>query len=338
MRADVRAEIGHESVAQRHDRAVAAHADLDLMVLLARVVRGDQVLATVFDPLHRTAQAHRRPRHHVVLGIELAAHAEASAHLELDEVDEMLGMAEQIGEDAPVEVRHLRHAPEREHARPRIVSGGEPARLHRHAGVTLDGEAPGDPPLGGRERARRITGTRQQALDDVAAGGRMQDRDPRIARAARVGDDGQRLPLDLDQLERVLRKIAASGDDEGDRLADVAHHAGGEGRLQARRRARSRALPEPHRYARDRAEVGRGDHGGDAGDRARGGGTYRCDARVRMRRSEYCRVQQARQAHVGGVLAASGQEAQILLALHRHTDHAIVHRGLEPGRRGHGRR
>src|SRR5207253_3744478 len=107
---------------------------------------------------------------------------------------------------------------------------------------------------GGRERARRITGARQQALDDVAAGGRMQDRDPRIARAARVGDDGQRLPVDLDQLERVLGDVTAGGDHEGDRLADVADHARRERWLQARGRAWT--LTEPHRNTRDRAEIG----------------------------------------------------------------------------------
>ena len=84
----------------------------DVVILLPRVVGRHQVLAAVLDPLHRTAQAHRRPRHHEVLGIELAAYAEAAAHLELDEVDQVLGMAEQVGENPSVEVRHLRHAPE----------------------------------------------------------------------------------------------------------------------------------------------------------------------------------------------------------------------------------
>ena len=157
----------------------------------------------------------------------------------------------------------------REHARPGVVRGGEAARLHRDAGVTLDGEALGDAPLGGRERARRVTGARHQALDDVAAGRRMKNRHARIARAPRVGDDGQRLPVDLDQLERVLGEVAARGDHEGDRLADVADYTGGERRLQARGRADPRALTKPHRDARDRPEIVRRDHREDARDRAR---------------------------------------------------------------------
>ncbi len=335
VRADVGAEIGDEPVAQRDDRAVAAHADLDLVVLLPRVVGRHQVLATILDPLHRPAQAHRRPRHHEVLGIELAAHAEAAAHLELEEVDQVLRMAEQVGEHPPVEVRHLGHAPQGEHARPRIVRGREPPRLHRDAGVALDGEALGETPLGGRERVCRIAGARHQPLDDVAAGGRMEDRHARIARAARVGDDGQRLPVDLDELERVLGEVAAGGDHEDNRLADVPDHARRERRLQARRRTGARALAEPHRNARDRPEVVRGDHRGDTGDRACRGGPNGGDTSVRMRRPQDCRVQQTRQAHVGSVLAAPGQEANVFLALHGNADHAVVRRVLEAGRRRH---
>src|SRR4030095_11111947 len=75
------------------------------------------------------------------------------------------------------------------------------------------------------------------------------------------------------------------------------------------------------------------------GDRARRIRANGHDARVWMRRSQHRRVHQARQAYVRGVLAAAGQEAEILLALHRHADHAIGRRrGLETGRRGHGRR
>ena len=222
MRADVGAEIDHEPVAQGHDRAVAADADLDVVILLPRVVRRHQVLAPILDPLHRPAQAHRRPGHDEVLGIELAAHAEAAAHLELDEVDQVLGVAEHVGQDAPVEVRHLGHAPEREHARSGIVGGGEPARLHRHAGVALDGEALAEPPVGRGQRASalpaRVT-SRSMTLPPTAG---CSTGVPGSRGAARVGDDGQGLPVDLDQLQRVLGEIAALGDHEGDGLAHVA--------------------------------------------------------------------------------------------------------------------
>ena len=338
MRANVRAEVDHEPVAQGHDHAVAADPDLHLVILLPRMVGRHQMLMTVLDPLHRTAQAHRRPRHHEVLGIELAAYAEAAAHLELDEVDQVLGMAEQVGENPAVEVRHLRHAPEREHARPGVVAGGEAARLHRHAGVTLDGEPLSDAPLGGRERARRVTGARHQTFDDVATGRRMKNRHARIARTARVGDDRQRLPVDLDQLERVLCEIAARGDNEDDRLADVTDDPGGERRLQARGRADPGALSKPHRNARDRPEIFRGDHREDAGECARRVRAHARDPRMRMRRAQDRRVQQARHAHVGGVLAAPRQEAEILLAPHRGADHAILRRVLETRRWGHERR
>ena len=321
MRPDVAAEIDGEAVAQRHDRAVAPHADLDLVVLLSRVVRRHQVLAPVLDPLHGAPQSHGRPRHDEVLGIEFAAHAEAAADLELDEVDQMLGMAEQVGQDAPVEVRDLGDAPEREHPRSRIVGGREPARLHRHAGVTLDREALGETALGGGKPALRVAGARLQPLDDVSAGGGVEHRHARIGRAARVGDDGQKLPVDLDQLQRVLGEIAAGRDHEGDRLADVADESGGEGRLQAGVGAGAGALPEPHGNPADRAEIVGGDHGRDAGKRARRPGADGRDPRVRMRRPENRRVQQAGQTDVGGVFPAPGQEPEVFLSLYGKADH-----------------
>ena len=55
------------------------------MHLLARVVRGHEVLGAILDPLHGAAEPLRRERDQDVLGIELAAHAEAAADVDLDE-------------------------------------------------------------------------------------------------------------------------------------------------------------------------------------------------------------------------------------------------------------
>ena len=40
---------------------------------------------------------------------------------------------------------------------------------------------------------------------------------------ARIDDDRQRSVVDLDQVERILGAIAVGRDDDGDRLADIAH-------------------------------------------------------------------------------------------------------------------
>ena len=50
----------------------------------------------------------------------------------------------------------------------------------------------------------------------------------------RIDDRRQRLVLDVDQLERVVRLIRRLGDDDGDRVADVPHDVLGERRDTAR--------------------------------------------------------------------------------------------------------
>src|SRR3989454_12541889 len=99
-------------------------AALRFAPLLASVVRGHQVLAAVLDPLNGPAEPPRRPRDQEVLRVELAAHAEAAAHLQLGELDEVLGIVEEIGQDPPVEVGNLGYAPEAQHPRARIELSG----------------------------------------------------------------------------------------------------------------------------------------------------------------------------------------------------------------------
>src|SRR5205814_9913812 len=77
--AHIRAHVDPRRAAQRDDAAVALAEDFDLAVHLARVVGREQVLAAIFGPFHRTAEAPRGERDQEILWTELAAHAEASA-------------------------------------------------------------------------------------------------------------------------------------------------------------------------------------------------------------------------------------------------------------------
>ena len=61
--------------------------DLDLAIGLARVVHRDQVLAPVLEPADRASDMPGGKRDQEVLGIELAAGAEAAADIVLDQVD-----------------------------------------------------------------------------------------------------------------------------------------------------------------------------------------------------------------------------------------------------------
>ena len=84
-RAHVGADVGVDHRAHAQDAAVGGEAHLDLVGDLARVVGRHEVLAPALDPLDRPAELHGGERHQDVLGIELAAHAEAAADVDLGE-------------------------------------------------------------------------------------------------------------------------------------------------------------------------------------------------------------------------------------------------------------
>jgi hypothetical protein len=73
-----------------------------------------------------------------VLGIELAAHAEAAADIELDHVDGVLADAQHGGEHPPIEEQHLRGT---EYGQPSIGPlRDHAAGLHRQGGEAVGAE------------------------------------------------------------------------------------------------------------------------------------------------------------------------------------------------------
>ena len=69
------------------DRAVAIAGDLQLALGVARMIGGEQMLAAVLDPFDRPAGQARGKRNEKILGIELAARAEAAADVVLHHAD-----------------------------------------------------------------------------------------------------------------------------------------------------------------------------------------------------------------------------------------------------------
>src|SRR5262249_37215103 len=84
--------------------AIAVEADLDLVADLARVVGRHQVLSPALGPLHGPSELHGGERHEDVLRIELAAHAETSAHIHLGEAQGAERNPEDRREDRAVDV------------------------------------------------------------------------------------------------------------------------------------------------------------------------------------------------------------------------------------------
>ena len=199
-------------------RYLAVKANLDVVVLLPGVIGRHQMLPAILDPLHRPPEAHGRPGDHEVLGVELAADAEAASHFELHEVDEVFGVAEEVGQDAPVEVRDLGHTPKPQHAGAGVEGGGEAACLQRHAGVALDGEAFPHAVPGAGHRLRGIAFGRLQPVHEVPADRRVEHGRARREGAPYVGEHLQRLVVDRDKVEGVLGQVAALGDHDGHRV------------------------------------------------------------------------------------------------------------------------
>ena len=122
----------------------------------------------------------------------------------------------------------------------------------------------------------------------------------------------QRLVLHLEQLARVLRRVAAVRHHRGHRLA---HEAGAVARERGEVVAAQLGVRRHHRHrAPGRAEIGEGHHVDHARMRAGPGRVHARDARVRVRAAQEHRVEQAGQRDVGHVAPAPGEQPRVLLA------------------------
>ena len=126
--------VDGENVALRVDRGA------DLVVLLARVIGGDQVLAPVLDPFHRPVEPQRGEADQHVLGIKLAANAEAAADMALEQMHARGIAAQHAGDIVAVPVRHLGCAVELQHVARGVIAGDGAARFQRNARMAPDGE------------------------------------------------------------------------------------------------------------------------------------------------------------------------------------------------------
>ena len=82
--------VGEEIDLEPEQGAVFRGSDLDVLDLVATVVRGDHVLAPAFGPLDRTAEFARYLRNENFLAIDLELPAEASANIGSDDAQVVL--------------------------------------------------------------------------------------------------------------------------------------------------------------------------------------------------------------------------------------------------------
>ena len=134
----------------------------------------------------------------------------------------------------------------------------------------------------------------------------------RIGRAglAAVGHRVQHVVVDGDQRGRVLGEVAAVGDHDRDRLADIGHLAVGE-RERPQPVERRAGIRVPHHAAlhEHRREIVEREHGVDAGQRERLARVNAADQRMRMGAAHERGVQQAWERNVVEIAALADRAA-----------------------------
>ena len=203
-------------------RAVPHHRELDVVdpVRAVVVAVGDVVdpVLQVGHPTAGLARAHPRD-HRGLVGEQLGAEAAAGRHRpDVQLVDRDLERArrhEQVAGEAQ------RVGVDGEAAGALVVLGDRAHGLQRLPARAVPAQPVPDDHVGPGEVAVDVAEVEAALVGAVRLQRLVHQRGPGGQRALRIGDHGQRLVLDLDQLQRVLGQVAAVRDDHRDALADV---------------------------------------------------------------------------------------------------------------------
>ena len=282
--AHIGALIVKDLVVDRENAPVAIDRGAHAMLLLARMIGGDQMLAAILDPFDRPLQAQRGDADQHVLRIDLAANAEAAADMPFKKVHRRRTAAEHARDLVPVPMRHLGGAVQFEHVAGGVIARDRAARLERHARMAADRQRC----LDHRMRAAESGVDLAIALaHDRRLGGSAGLEFAR--RFVGLQNGRQFLDVERDELGRVLGEIGIVREHGGDRLADITHKSVGEEPLAIRLQALDAAQAEIDR--RDVGDIGCGPHRLHAGQRKRRIGVDGAQLSVREIRAHDAHVQ-----------------------------------------------
>ena len=308
------AVIAGERGVDGHDAAVALEPDPHVVDLVAIPRGGEAVLAARLGPLHRASEAPGHHRHQDLLGIDVALHAEAAAHVGHEHADALLLQAYHRRDAAAHREGHLRGGPHREAAPDRIRRGQHPARLERHPGHARVGQARGHDHLRAGHRALGMAlgagGHRDQVVGPRLVDARGAGRDRRLRRER----GGQRFVGHRHALGAIGGDVGVVGDHDRDDLAHVARPLPCHDRMHVRPALR---LGHQRRHVRggQLRQVVERPHRGHAGQRAGRAAVDRHHAGVGVGAPHQDRVEQIRHAHVVEIAAVAGDEAAVFLPL-----------------------
>ena len=327
---EIGADIGQRVGAHGEEMPVLVERELGMDFLLAALRVDDERFLPVAEPFDRPAELLRGPGQQRVLREVEGLHPEAAADIAGDDAQSVVLDAEMLRHRAAQAESALRADMQRVALGLRIVFGEDAARLERRDHDAVDREIE-------RHDLRRL-GESLVAFVAVAQApierniARLlvpQHRRARLHRLGRIDHRRQRGVIDLDQIERVLRRGQTIGDHQRDRIADMAHFI--------RRQQRPAGIEEigavavlERRDAFDAAEAG-GLHIGAGIDREHAGHALcrghidAVDRRMRMRRAQESGIGLSRRALVIDIAAAAGDEAHILAPPHRLADSELTH-------------
>ncbi len=306
------------------ERPVGLEAHPHRRDLVAPVMGDLHVLRARLDPLHGPSGGLGAERQNRFLAVDLELAAEPAADLRGDDPDALLVLAHHEREEQLQEVRDLGGGPHRQRAG--LVVSDHAARLDRRARRAVVDEAALHDDVGLGDAGLDVAAAQRPLVDLVGAEVGV-DEVAALERGLRVGDDGQRVVLDQDVLGGVDHRVAVVADHDGDRIADVLDDLLGQ-RPVLRHGDVDAGRDPGHREPRLELEVAGDQHREHAGPGLGGLGVDRDDPGVGLGRAHERRVQQARQDDVVDVGGAAGDQARVLLALHRAADEAVVGRGL----------
>ncbi len=245
----------------------------------------------------------------------------------------LFGEIEMLGEQVLHHVRRLRALIDGQALVARVPVGDDGARLHGDAGMAAEQEGRLHHRVGRCEGLVDLAHVELALEAEIVAELRLDHRRAGIERGFRIGDRGQLVVHDVDQLAGIFRLRAGAGDHRANRFALPAGTIDGDGVLRSGLEAfqmREHADPGSHHLGK----FGAGDDRDHAGSVLRRLGFDLGDARVGMRRTHEGDMGHAWQGDVADILSAPLREPCQIRSRHRAADIGV--RPIERGQHGRG--
>ena len=299
-------------------------------MVVAAVGRSGEFLGALGDPFDRSAEPPRRPQHQHPFGVEKVLHAKAAADIGGGEPD-ALGRHVEHRAGKLLADRMDALAGQQQVERPgRLVPAPDRgARLDRRRHDPVVDELDLDDMGGLGERGANPFAVAALEPEAEIAGRLLPDGGrPRQQSRRRIDHGGERPIIDRDPLGRVTRRLAAFGDDQRHRIADMAHPPAGERKTWRHdQRIDGRDLGD----ARKRAQAVGSEIGPGRGDQHTGRAPCRrdvdpLDRGMRIGRTQHIGMRLARHHDVFDIAPAPGQKPRILKPAHRPPHHVTLPR------------